>query len=235
MDVRDKVAIITGASAGIGLATARIFAQAGARLALVARSIDTLRYVAEELSEDQAEAIAVPADMRNKAEVERMVAQVYEKFGRIDILINNAGQGVYGAIAEVSPDYLHQVMELNVFGPLYAMQAVVPMMRQRGGGLIINISSMLSKTIVPGLGAYASTKYALNCLSQTAQIELAPDNIRVLLVYPEMSVSAFTRDGSFDAKAFEAIEGTQLPSGDSPEKVAHRILEAAQSELASKI
>ena len=113
-----------------------------------------------------------------------MIEQVFTHYGRIDILINNAGQAAAGTVAQVSPDDYRQIIELNLFGPLYAIQAAVPKMRQGGGGLIINISSMVTKMHIPGLAAYASTKSALNMLSDTACVELAPDNIRVITVYP---------------------------------------------------
>ena len=236
MEIKDKVVLITGASAGIGLATARRFATAGAKAALAARSIEKLDQLADELRSQGHEAIAVPTDMRNKAEVDQLVAATLQHFGRIDILINNAGQATAGTIADVSIDHYRQIMELNVFGPLYAMQAVIPKMRQTGGGLILNISSMVSKMNIPGLATYASTKSALNMLSDTARVELRPDNIRVITVYPRVTATDFGRN-SLGNPQMRQRQRTNVGADvvvDSPEFVAEKILEAAQTEPAEQ-
>ena len=125
MEIADKVAIITGASGGIGLATARLFAERGARVALVARSAELLQQSAAELPN----ALAMPTDMRNTAAVRQMIAQVQQHYGRIDILINNAGQGMHVSVAEADLDQYRAVFELNVVSVLNAMQAVIPIMR----------------------------------------------------------------------------------------------------------
>jgi NAD(P)-dependent dehydrogenase (short-subunit alcohol dehydrogenase family) len=229
MDLSGKVTIITGASAGIGLATARRFAGAGARVALVARSAEKLAALADELRAQGHDALVATADMRDRTAVEQMVAQVFRHFGRIDILVNNAGQAAAGTVAEVSLDNFLRIIELNVFGPLVAMQAAVPLMRQGGGGLIINISSMVSKMYIPGLGAYAATKSALNMLSDTARGELAADNIRVITVYPRLTATDFGRNSLGDQR-MRQHQRTGAPSGDTPEYVADRILKAAQEE-----
>ncbi len=125
MEIAGKVVLITGASSGIGLATARLFAQKGAKLALAARSTEKLEQLASELPE----AIAVPTDMRDEADVWRMVAQTQEHYKRIDVLINNAGQGLNVPIEKVNVDTYRSVFELNVVSVIVAMQAVVPIMR----------------------------------------------------------------------------------------------------------
>ena len=134
MDVSDKVVVITGASAGIGLVTARRFASAGAKVVLVARSTDKLTALAEELRSQGHKALPITTDMRDKGAVTRMIEQALQHYGKIDILINNAGQAAAGAVAEVDSDDFRKILELNVFGALYAMQAVVPKMRKAGGG-----------------------------------------------------------------------------------------------------
>ena len=237
MDIPGKVTIITGASAGIGLITARRFAAAGAKLVLVARSADKLAALAEELAGQGHDALALPADMRDAAAVGRMIEQAFEHYGRIDILINNAGQATAGAVAQVNPDDYRQIIELNLFGPLYAIQAAVPKMRQGGGGLIINISSMVTKMHIPGLAAYASTKSALNMLSDTARVELAPANIRVITVYPRLTATDFGKNSLGNQAMRQGQRGHGAPgapggapTADSPELVADRILDAAQRE-----
>jgi NAD(P)-dependent dehydrogenase (short-subunit alcohol dehydrogenase family) len=183
MNVRGAVVIVTGASMGLGEATARLLARQGAKVALAARSRETLEALAAELPE----ACAAPVDIRDHEAVTRMVAAVYERYGRIDALINNAGQGMHGFLEQVEVAQYRLLMEINLYGPLLTMQAVIPMMRQQGSGLILNVSAPLgSMPFLPGLGAYASTKAALTVMTLTARAELATDNIRVGAVYPGM-------------------------------------------------
>lgn len=232
MDVQGKVVIITGASMGIGEATAHVFAEAGAQLVLAARSVDKLEAVAQRLP-TQAEALIVPTDMTDRAQVKALIDTAYAHFGRIDILINNAGQAASGPIATVNPDHYRQIIELNMLGPLHAIQAVVPKMKAQGGGVIINISSRVSKMAIPGIGAYASTKYALNGLSLTAHNELAADNIRVVLFHPGLTSTDFGKNALREdaGGASRPQPGNRpMPKPDSAEDVARKILEAAISE-----
>jgi short-subunit dehydrogenase len=234
MDVKGKVAIITGASEGIGLATARRFASEGAKLVLVARSQEKLQALAQELATSDCEAIARPADMRDQKAVESMISETFAYFGRIDILINNAGQAAVGYVETVNVDDFLRIWELNVLGPLYAMQAAIPKMRAFGG-LIINISSMVTKMHIPALAAYASTKCALNMLSETARVELEKDNIRVLTVFPRMTSTDFGKNSLGD----QTIRQRQRSSHpaytpDTADWVAGRILDAAQKEPAEQ-
>jgi len=120
-----------------------------------------------------------------------MVETTLEHYGRVDVLVNNAGQGLHVALEHVSLKDLTAVTELNVYAPLVAMQAVLPAMRRQGGGAIVNISSGSTRTILPGLGAYAATKSALNMLSLVAHEELASDGIVVSLVYPWVTATEF--------------------------------------------
>lgn len=233
MDIKNAVTIITGASQGIGRVTALAFAEAGARLALAARSAGLLEALAAELRANGAESLVVPTDMRDRAQVAAMVEATREHFGRVDILINNAGQAVGGAVAEVDLEQARQVFELNLFGPLSAMQAVVPVMRRQGGGLIINISSNVSKMHIPGIGLYAATKYALNGMSGTARVELARDNIRVVTVYPGLTATNFGRN-ALRSPAGVSPPREGMPTPDPPELVARRILEAARDEPAEQ-
>ena len=227
MEVQDKVVIITGASEGIGEATARAFANAGAKLVLAARTADKLAAVADSLPA-QAETLIVPTDMTDQAQVRTLIEKADKRFGRIDILINNAGRAAVGPIATVNPDHYRQIIELNLLGPLHAIQAVVPKMQAQGGGVIINISSNVSKMAIPGIGAYASTKYALNGLSLTARNELAADNIRVVLFHPGATSTDFGKNALMENPG----TGPNPSHSDSAEDVAQKILEAAGTEPA---
>lgn len=229
MDIQDKVVIITGASGGIGLATARLFAQEGAKIALAARSADTLHTIVNELHEQHREAIAIPTDMRNKDAIEAMVDSVFQQYGRIDILINNAGQAVSGNVADVDIDQFRQIFELNVLGSVEAMQAMIPKMRQNGGGLIINVSAIVSKMSLPGVGAYAATKAALDKISDSAREELASDNIRITTMFPRKTATNFGKNSLSNIN--QAPRPAQSgPEPDSAEAVAQKILEAARNE-----
>lgn len=234
MNVRDKTVVVTGASGGIGRATAQLLASHGARVVLAARSVDRLKQLETELPGSW----AFPVDLRDPAAVTRMAQAVNDRFGRIDILVNNAGQGLHVPLERIDLADFEQVMRLNVYGPLVAMQAVIPLMRAQGGGVIVNVSSMVSKMTIPGLAGYAATKYALNALSLTARKELAADNIAVGVVYPRMTATDFARNAIGAAEPRSAATpgswagGAGSPPIDTAEMVAERILDAIESERA---
>jgi NADP-dependent 3-hydroxy acid dehydrogenase YdfG len=187
VDISGKVAIVTGASSGIGAATARMAAERGAKVVLAARRTDRINALAAELPD----ALAVTTDMRDPGQIARLIAAALDRFGRIDILVNNAGQGLHLPIEQVRLEDFRSVVELNVYGPLLAMQAVIPIMRKHGGGAIVNVSSMTSRMVLPGVGSYAATKSALNMLSQVARKELETDGIVVSTVYPAVTATEF--------------------------------------------
>ena len=241
MEIREAVVIITGASEGLGAATARLFASRGAHVALAARSADRLGRLAAELSGS----VAVPADMRDPSDIQRMVEVVHQRYGRIDLLINNAGQGMYGPMERVALEQYRSLMDLNLYGPLLAMQAVIPVMRAQGGGVILNVSSPLAKLpfYLPGLGAYTSTKAALSVIMLTARAELAADNIRVGVVYPGIMATDFgahllatSTEPSGSAPEAEAYVGPPpaAPPPISADEVAAAILGAVQREVAEQ-
>lgn len=230
MDVREKVTIITGASAGIGRATARLFAENGAHVVLAARSTEKLEALTDEIQTQGGSVLAVPTDVAQEESVQHLVAKTIERYGRVDILINNAGVGGAGAIADYPAEAYQQLIAINLLGPFYGMQAVVPNMREHGGGLIINVSSTATKQLYPIVGAYTSTKYALNSLSDAERLELAPDNIRVITVYPHNTSSDFISNG-----LLFGIGDVHAPADAAkPEFVAQKILEAASDEPAEK-
>ncbi len=229
--VEGKVIIVTGASMGIGLATAKLLAQQGAKVALAARSIDILTKLTEEIPGS----FAVQTDMTNETDIKEMIHKVHEHFGRIDVLVNNAGQGLYSAVEDVDIDAYKKIFELNVIGPLVAMQHVIPIMRAQGSGHILNISSLVSKNYFPMLGAYASTKYALNCLSLTARAELEKDNIIVNVMHPGLTATEFGKNSHKSEEAGKHMEENfkdRMPEADSAEYIAERIVHAIESERA---
>lgn len=224
MRIRDSVAIVTGASSGIGEATARLFAARGARVALVARSRDVLDQLAVALPG----ALAVPTDMCDSDAVRRMVTQVHQQYGRIDILVNNAGRGMHVPVVDADLNDYRAVFELNVVSVLNAMQAVTPIMRAQGGGVIINVSSGLSKQYLPGVGPYASTKYALNALSHTARLELASENIRVSVVVPGITATNFAKNAIQITPL--SLDRHRMANAETADAVALNVLEAVETE-----
>jgi short-subunit dehydrogenase len=211
------VIIVTGASSGIGAATARLAAARGANVVLAARRVARITELAEELPG----ALAVPADLRDPAQIVRLVDATLDWFGRVDILVNNAGQGLHVPLEQVRLDDLRAITELNVYAPLLAMQAVIPPMRRQGAGVIVNVSSMTSRMVLPGVGGYSATKSALNMLSQVARRELAPDGIVVSIVYPSVTATEFHQSLAAGAR----VDGNSWAvRADSAESVAEAIV-----------
>jgi short-subunit dehydrogenase len=226
MNLKGKVAIVTGASSGIGLAVARLLASKGARLALVARSKDKLERIASELSGS----IAVPADMTKIIDIERMVEECKDHFGRIDILVNNAGRGYDVPVEKTEVETFHYVFDLDLVGPVVAMKQVIPIMRSQGGGSIINISSGTALMYLPNNGAYSSLKRALAQISLTAREELKNDNIVVNVVYPYITATDFEKN-TIKAPSVnweEESRGPPFPA-DTPEYAAQKIVEGIES------
>ncbi len=176
--------ILTGASMGIGAAAARAFAADGARLLLVARSQTLLEEVAADVKARGGEAVYLPVDLTKSTEVARIVPAAVEALGGVDVLVNNAGVGIGATVAGMRMEDFRHLMELNLFCAVMLIQSVVPHMRAQGGGVIVNVSSMISKFSFPTAGGYCASKSALNAISDAARIELAPYKIRVATVCP---------------------------------------------------
>lgn len=186
-DLKDKVVLITGASSGIGAAVAQAFGAAGARVAVHYRGREAeAREVVRQVREAGGEAISVQADVTNSAEVDRMVAQVHAHFGRIDVLINNAGGFVRRApIVQADDDYIDDVFRLNARSVVAVSRRVIPLMAQGGGGSIINVTTQAARTGGgPGAGLYAACKGFVSTITRTMAKELVKDRIRVNAVAP---------------------------------------------------
>jgi NAD(P)-dependent dehydrogenase (short-subunit alcohol dehydrogenase family) len=186
-DLDGMTVIVTGASSGIGAATARLLHAAGAAPVLAARRADRL----DALSRELGGALAVAADVTDRAAVQRIVDQALDRHGRIDGLVNNAGVSLHRRIDEVDLDEFARVLDLNVVSVVAMTQAVLPAMRGQGSGAIVNVSSGTSRLVPPGVGPYAATKAALNMLTAVARKELAADGIAVSLVVPSITATEF--------------------------------------------
>ena len=193
-----KVAFVSGGSRGIGLATARALIGIGARVAITATSDDTLRAGAAELERvSGADAVlAIRADVRQQAEVEQAIDTTVRRFGGLDVLVNNAGVGIFRAVADMTTDEWHRVMETNLTGVFYCCRAALPHLRSRGGGWIVNISSLSSTGPFADGAAYCASKAGLNAFSEALMQEVRHDGIRVACVLPGSVRTDFSRRSS---------------------------------------
>ena len=225
MTIQGKVAIVTGASSGIGEAAARLLSEKGASVVLAARSKAKLL----KMSKAFPDSFVVVTDMTKAAEVRSMVEKSMKHFGRIDILVNNAGRG-YDALTEhVELKKLHELFDLDFVGPLIAMQAVIPIMRKQNGGSIINISSGTALMVLPHMGAYSSLKRALVGLSLTAREELKNDHINVSVIYPFMTATNFEKNTMQSGPPMAWEGGGSMPDIDPPELIAEKVIDAIET------
>ena len=220
---KEKVAIVTGASSGIGRALARGFAEQGAHVALVARSKDRLRALERELAALPGQRLVVPTDVRRPEDVKHAVAATLERFGRIDLLANNAGTGLCATVEQTSLDEFRDVFDTNFFGPFLFLREIAPHMIERRSGLIIQISSLNGFCAAPLGSAYCASKFALEGMSQSARLELHQHNVRVLIVRPGLTDTEFF-DHSKHFHERNPFPVKRMMSGDA---VAAKILRAA--------
>jgi short-subunit dehydrogenase len=222
MELEGKVVVVTGASMGIGEATAKAFAAMGASVVMLSR--DAARAETARTRIGFADrTVALACDVRHSEEIDRVLALTLHHFKRVDVWINNAGHGLLDSVAQVDMHASHDLFDTNFFGALSAMQAVIPVMRQQGGGAIINISSVAGHIPLPFHSIYSASKFALNALGKAARVELRKDNIHLLTVCPGYVRTGFGQN---------AVKGSQAktirPSsvrGITAERVARATLQ----------
>jgi short-subunit dehydrogenase len=188
MRIDGKIVLITGASEGIGAACAKEFAASGAKLSLTARSEEGLRRAGGD------DALVTAGDITDEATRRRVVERTLERYGAIDILINNAGVGIYQPTWEMPMAEARYLMDLNFFAPLGMTQAVVPHMRARKSGMIVNVGSIGGKVVLPWMTLYSVTKYALGALTEGQRMELKRDGIRTMIVCPGYVKTGFQKN-----------------------------------------
>jgi NAD(P)-dependent dehydrogenase (short-subunit alcohol dehydrogenase family) len=211
----DRIAIVTGGSRGIGLATARALLQQGAAVAITGTNEAGLDSASRELQRGgEGRVLAVKADVREHSEVEALFAAVASRFGGLDILINNAGVGVFRPVAETTAEEWHRVIDTNLSGVFYCCHAALPLLKSRGGGWIINISSLASKNPFTNGAAYCASKAALNAFSEALMQEVRYDGVRVAYVLP----------GSVNT-GFGALPNTKSDWALQPEDVAEVVID----------
>jgi short-subunit dehydrogenase len=190
-DLRNRVAVITGASSGIGRAAAVAFGRQGVRVVLGARRSHRLQEVVEAIQAAGGEARGVPTDVTRPEDVARLVREAVTAFGRLDILVNNAGLGYHGRLEAMPVEEIRYLFDVNVMGTLHGVQAAVPIMRSQGSGHIINVSSVVGKRAMPGGAVYSATKFAQVALSESLRLELADAGIEVSVVCPVSTRTEF--------------------------------------------
>jgi 3-oxoacyl-[acyl-carrier protein] reductase len=189
------VALVTGGSKGIGLAIARALLDRGMQVAISGRQESDLRRAAEQLGAG-ANLLTVRADVRDEGSARRSVEDTVRAFGGLDVLVNNAGVGKFANVADMTPQVFRDVMETNLHGVFYCTHAALPHLRRRGGGYIVNISSLAGKNAFTGGAAYCASKAGLNAFSEALMQEVRYDNIRVSYVMPGSVSTGFGDRGS---------------------------------------
>ena len=221
MELSGKVVVITGASMGIGEALAKAFAEQGAGIVLLSR--DSARAEAARARIGfQERTAAFSCDIRHAEEIDRVLGLTLHHFQRIDVWINNAGHGLLDSVSQMDMSACREMFETNFFGAVIAMQKVIPIMIQQGGGTIINISSVAGHIPLPFHAAYSATKFALNAIGKAARVEMKKSRIHVLTVCPGYVRTEFAKN---------AVRGRELKKvrpdsvrGISPERVARATL-----------
>jgi 3-oxoacyl-[acyl-carrier protein] reductase len=188
-----RVALVTGGSRGIGLGIAAALSAKGIAVSITGRDAGALEAARKELGKDS---MTVRADVQNEAEAARAVDETVSRFGGLDILVNNAGVGVFASIVDMTPAQWREVMQTNLDGVFYCCHAAIPHLRRRGGGWIVNISSLASKNPFTNGGAYCASKAGLNAFSEVLMQEVRHDNIRVSYILPGSVATGFASRGN---------------------------------------
>ena len=224
-DIQGAVTVITGASSGIGRACAIEYARAGARVVLASREESRLRELAAEIEHGgHAPALVIPTDVTRQADLSKLATETIAATGRIDILVCNAGVGLYGAVATVPEEALRRVFDVNFFGVVRTIQAALPHMLSRRSGLIQIVSSVIGLRAVPGYAGYCATKFALAGMAESLRVEVAGSGIRVQMIYPGLTDTAFSRNQIQRGPAPESYRVKAVPAV----KVARVIVRAAR-------
>jgi len=233
LDLSGQVVAVTGASSGIGEATALGCARAGAAVALAARRADRIQALAERIAGEGGRAIAVPADVGDEEQARAFVDRAHSELGRLDVLVNNAGVMLLGAIENAPTEEWRQMIHVNVFGVLYCTHAALPLMHQQGSGHIINISSVAGRVARAGSAVYNLTKWGVGAFSEALRQEAVEMGVRVTLVEPgavttelaghnrpEVLEQIAKRFGGFTLLSAEDIAGAILYAIAQPQHVS---------------
>jgi NADP-dependent 3-hydroxy acid dehydrogenase YdfG len=203
--LQGKVCIVTGASSGIGAATARRLSEAGASVALAGRREDRLRQLAEEISGGESPAIPIATDVTVEDECKALIERTRSELGRLDVLVNNAGVMLLGPIQDADTEEWRRMVAVNLLGLFYCTHAALPVMRDQGGGHIVNLSSVAGRTASLGVGVYNATKWGVGAFSESLRQEALHLKVRVTIIEPGF-VATELQDHSTNPMARAAIE-----------------------------
>lgn len=224
--INEQVIVITGASSGIGLATAQEAAKRGARVVLASRDVQDIEKAADGIWAAGGKALAVVADVGDQGAMEGLAQEAVREFGRIDTWVNNAGVSIYGQLEEVPLDDAHQLFRTNYWGVVHGSLAALPHLKQNGGTLI-NVGSELSETALPLQGHYAASKHAVKAFTDTLRMELHHEGAPVLVTL--IQPAAIDTPYPEHAMNYLGVEPTHMPPVYAPEVVAEAIIACAQS------
>ena len=229
MRLKNACVVVTGASSGIGRAIAVEFGRRGARLALASRNRTALEEVAAAIKTEGGSAIVLPTDVTVDGAVKEMADAAIRELGGIDILVNNAGIGLTARIADASSGDVDKVFGLNVIAAAAAIRAVIPIMRAQRSGMVINISSMAGRVVIPRIGYYSASKFALTAIGDALRMEESHHGIKVMNVFPGTTQSSFgdNRLGTRGRQAHQVLPPV------SAEKVARRVAQAVERDQRS--
>lgn len=217
MNLEGSRCVVTGGSTGIGLSTARQLAEAGGRVAICARTAETLEAAATGLRETGAEILALQVDIGQEEEVDSLVRAVNEAWGGADLLVNNAGIGIFGTFVDLDIDDYDRVFGVNVRGLFLCSRAFAPGMIEQGGGVIVNVASLAGKNAFAGGAIYSASKHAVMGMSKSMMLDLRPHGVRVLTVCPGTVYTPF-----FDrVEQFNPVEERSLQADDVAEMILH--------------
>jgi len=219
MDLKGASAVVTGASRGIGRAIAEAFARQGMRLVIGGLAADRLEEAARDLRTAGAQVETVAGDVGEEAVAARLVETAAGRFGRLDVVVNNAGIGHHGRLEDMDPSEFDRVYRTNVRGPFLVMKAAIPVMRRQKGGTLVSLASLAGRNPVPMRSAYAATKWAMIGLSRSVLQEVRKDGIRVIILEPGSTLTEFGHDPAKMAQAEKLVR---------PEDVAAVLVSALQ-------
>ena len=225
-ELKGKIALVTGASSGIGKEVAFALANRDLKVALVARNVQALTKIKQTINARGQTAEIFPQDLTKVEEIPRLVAGIRNHFGNsVDLLINSAGTAVLGLVEKVPLDAYEEIFKINFFGPLTLIQAVVPDMKNKGSGHIVNVTSGVGKRGLPGVSPYCATKFSLNALTESIRVELDPFGVHVLSFSPGLVSTQFQDRTRIFGKLKEKFGGS---GGISPVIAAQKLVEAIE-------
>jgi short-subunit dehydrogenase len=223
LDYTGKVVVITGASSGIGEQSAEEFAKLHANVVLVSRNEEQLQKIATRLSKYQTKTFVYACDVSDKDQVDKMGKTIIEKFGTIDVLVNNAGFGIYNTVEKTTTDELESQMSTNFLGMMYCTKTFLPQLLKQGSGHIVNVASVAGSIGIPGMAAYCASKFAMLGFSESLFHELKGTGVGVTVVSPIMVRTNFFKHESFGN--MPRYSATSL----DPKTVANAVVRAASS------